>query len=90
MLTVQFHPNWPHQERTVIESMVADGVYRSQFATGISNGGLGGDRWAWESRCGTATPTCTAGRRTVRRTALDDYIEAHVKDGSRTSASTCG
>jgi hypothetical protein len=54
MLTVQFHPNWPHGPRTVIESLAADGVYRSQFATGISNGGLtayrGGDRWEWESR----------------------------------------
>jgi len=34
--------------------MAADGVYLSQFATGISNGGLtafpGGDRWRWESR----------------------------------------
>ncbi|HWD83434.1 MAG TPA: DUF3626 domain-containing protein [Kribbella sp.] len=47
---MQFHPNWPHGDRTVIESMVADGIYKSQFATGISNGGLGGDRRAWESR----------------------------------------
>lgn len=34
--------------------MARDGVYRSQFETGISNGGLtahpGGDRWRWESR----------------------------------------
>ncbi|OJH38460.1 hypothetical protein BON30_23175 [Cystobacter ferrugineus] len=34
--------------------MAADGVYRSQFETGTSNGGLtafpGGDRWRWESR----------------------------------------
>ncbi|MGU3435096.1 DUF3626 domain-containing protein [Actinomycetes bacterium M1A6_2h] len=34
--------------------MLADGAYRSQFATGISNGGLtafpGGDRWRWEGR----------------------------------------
>ncbi|WP_427893175.1 DUF3626 domain-containing protein [Kribbella sp. GL6] len=54
MLTVQFHPNWPHGARMVVEAMVGDGVYRSQFATGISNGGLsafpGGDRWRWESR----------------------------------------
>jgi hypothetical protein len=50
MLTLQFHPNWPHCERTVIESMVVDGVYQSQFATGISNGGLGGDRSIWESQ----------------------------------------
>lgn len=38
----------------VIESMADDGPYRSQFATGIPNGGLtafpGGDRWRWESR----------------------------------------
>jgi hypothetical protein len=50
MLTVQFHPDWPHGARTVLESMVADGVYRSQFVTGISNGGLGGSRRQWESR----------------------------------------
>jgi hypothetical protein len=53
-ITLQFHPDWPHRDRTVIESMAADGVYRSQFATGISNGGLtafpGGDRWSWETR----------------------------------------
>lgn len=34
--------------------MAVDRQYRSQFATGISNGGLtafpGGDRWRWESR----------------------------------------
>ncbi len=53
-LTLQFHPDWPHAERRVVESMAADGRYRSQFATGTSNGGLtahpGGDRWRWESR----------------------------------------
>ncbi|WP_240942024.1 DUF3626 domain-containing protein [Planosporangium thailandense] len=34
--------------------MARDGIYRSQFVTGTSNGGLtahpGGDRWRWESR----------------------------------------
>lgn len=53
-VTLQFHPDWPHGDRLVIQSMAADGVYLSQFATGISNGGLtafrGGDRWRWESR----------------------------------------
>ncbi|MGN6089376.1 MAG: DUF3626 domain-containing protein [Actinomycetales bacterium] len=53
-VTLQFHPDWPYQGGTVIESMAADGVYRSQFSTGSSNGGLtahvGGDRWRWESR----------------------------------------
>ncbi|MFF0343175.1 DUF3626 domain-containing protein [Kribbella sp. NPDC004875] len=54
MITLQFQPDWPHGGRMVIESLAADGVYRSQFSTGISNGGLtafpGGDRWRWESR----------------------------------------
>ncbi len=52
-LTLQFHPDWPHAGRMVIESMAEDGRYRSQFMTGISNGGLsafpGGDRWRWKS-----------------------------------------
>lgn len=53
-VTLQFHPDWPHDGQTVIESMAASGVYLPQFVTGISNGGLtafpGGDRWRWESR----------------------------------------
>jgi hypothetical protein len=53
-VTLQFHPDWPFGDGTVIESIARDGVYRSQFETGISNGGLtayqGGDRWRWESR----------------------------------------
>lgn len=53
-VTLQFHPNWPYHGGQIIESMAADGVYRSQFETGISSGGLtaflGGDRWRWESR----------------------------------------
>jgi len=39
---------------TVLEHLARDGVYRSQFETGTSNGGLtahpGGDRWRWEQR----------------------------------------
>jgi hypothetical protein len=39
---------------SVIEALARDGLYRSQFETGTSNGGLtaheGGDRWRWESR----------------------------------------
>ncbi|MGV3562747.1 MAG: DUF3626 domain-containing protein [Nocardioides sp.] len=53
-VTLQFHPSWPFGDGLVIESMVRDGVYRSQFETRTSNGGLtarvGGDRWRWESR----------------------------------------
>jgi len=53
-ITLQFHPDWPFRGRRVIEALADDGVYRSQFETGTSNGGLtahpGGDRWLWESR----------------------------------------
>jgi hypothetical protein len=53
-ITLQFHPDRPHGERKVIDSMADDGIYLSQFVTGVSNGGLtafpGGDRWRWESR----------------------------------------
>lgn len=53
-VTLQFHPDWPYQDGLVIEAMVREGRYRSQFETGTSNGGLtahpGGERWQWESR----------------------------------------
>ncbi|MFF2573720.1 DUF3626 domain-containing protein [Streptomyces sp. NPDC101191] len=46
-VTLNFHP-------TFLGRLTEDGVYRSQFVTGTSNGGLtahpGGDRWRWESR----------------------------------------
>ncbi|MFI1816554.1 DUF3626 domain-containing protein [Lentzea sp. NPDC020367] len=48
-VTLNFHPG-----RGVLAKLAADGVYRSQFETGTSNGGLtahpGGARWDWESR----------------------------------------
>lgn len=54
-ITVNFHPDRLLADgRTVAEHLAADGVYRSQFETGISNGGLtaypGGDRDLWEQR----------------------------------------
>lgn len=54
-VAVQFHPDWPFRhEGMVIQAIARDGIYRSQFETKISNGGLtafpGGDRWHWESR----------------------------------------
>ncbi|MFG3346076.1 DUF3626 domain-containing protein [Streptomyces sp. NPDC048018] len=46
-VTLNFHP-------TFLGRLAEEGVYRSQFVTGTSNGGLtahpGGDRWRWESR----------------------------------------
>ncbi|MFU8854715.1 DUF3626 domain-containing protein [Micromonospora sp. SL1-18] len=53
-LTLNFHPDRLLRDgRTVAEALDQDGVYRSQFETGISNGGLtafpGGDRDRWEA-----------------------------------------
>ncbi|MEU8264642.1 DUF3626 domain-containing protein [Micromonospora sp. NPDC048999] len=53
-LTLNFHPDRLLRDgRTVAEALDRDGVYRSQFETGISNGGLtaypGGDRDRWEA-----------------------------------------
>jgi Protein of unknown function (DUF3626) len=52
-LTLNFHPDRVSADgRSVAEALCDDGVYRSQFETGISNGGLtaypGGDRDMWE------------------------------------------
>ncbi|MFI0941762.1 DUF3626 domain-containing protein [Streptomyces sp. NPDC021020] len=53
-VTLNFHPDRLVRGRPILDAMAEDGVYRSQFVTGTSNGGLtarpGGDRWRWESR----------------------------------------
>ncbi|MEU4686880.1 DUF3626 domain-containing protein [Streptomyces xinghaiensis] len=53
-LTLNFHPDRTAGDRPLLQALTEDGVYRSQFVTGTSNGGLtahpGGDRWRWESR----------------------------------------
>jgi hypothetical protein len=53
-VTVHFHPDRSVGEVLLLRHLVTDGVYRSQFETGASNGGLtahpGGDRWRWEHR----------------------------------------
>lgn len=53
-VTLNFHADTVVGGVTTIAALARDGVYRSQFETGISNGGLtaypGGDRWRWESR----------------------------------------
>lgn len=53
-IVLHFHPGWPFGDGTVLDAIVATGVYRSQFETGTSNGGLtgypGGARWRWENR----------------------------------------
>ena len=53
-VTLNFHPDRRPEGASVLESLARDGVYRSQFETGTSNGGLTarpeGDRWRWEQR----------------------------------------
>lgn len=53
-ITLNFHPDRPHGGRPLLQALLEEGVYRSQFETGTSNGGLsafeGGARWRWESR----------------------------------------
>jgi hypothetical protein len=53
-VTLHFHPDRLAGGVPILRRMAGDGVYRSQFETGSSNGGLtaypGGDRWRWESR----------------------------------------
>ena len=69
-VTLNFHPDVMLSGVTVIELFERDGVYRSQFETGTSNGGLtahpGGDRWAWERRIfGGAYDACRRGPSTA-------------------------
>ena len=54
-VAVHFHPDRPDSRgRRVVDALNADGLYKSQYETGISNGGLtahpGGERHSWESR----------------------------------------
>jgi hypothetical protein len=54
-VTLNFHPDrLASGGDPLLAALSRDGVYRSQFETGTSNGGLtawpGGARWLWESR----------------------------------------
>lgn len=53
-VTLHFHPDRLVDGVPLLQHLAIDGVYRSQFETGTSNGGLsahpGGDRWRWEQR----------------------------------------
>lgn len=53
-VTVHFHPDRDHLGTPILDAIARDRVYRSQFETGTSNGGLtaheGGARWTWEHR----------------------------------------
>ena len=53
-VTVNFHPARFYRGVPLLRCFAEDRVYRSQFETGTSNGGLaaypGGERWNWETR----------------------------------------
>ncbi|HET7414099.1 MAG TPA: DUF3626 domain-containing protein [Arthrobacter sp.] len=53
-VTFNFHPDREVDGVPMLELLGRDGVYRNQFETGTSNGGLtayrGGARWLWERR----------------------------------------
>lgn len=75
-VTLNFHPDrFVTDGVLVLDAMARDGVYRSQFETGTSNGGLtahpGGDRWSWESRLFGATYDHTPAQRRPKYGALN-------------------
>ena len=52
-ITINFHPDrFSNNGKTVIENLLEQGQYHSQFRTGTTNGGksafIGGDRFLWE------------------------------------------
>jgi hypothetical protein len=53
-VTLNFHPDRMIKRKPILRLLAQDRIYRSQFETGASNGGLtahpGGDRWMWERR----------------------------------------
>jgi hypothetical protein len=53
-ITLNFHPDRAAGDRTILTVLAQDGMWRSQFVTGTSNGSLtahrSGARWLWESR----------------------------------------
>jgi hypothetical protein len=83
-VTLNFHPDALYHGRTMIENLVQEGIYRSQFETGTSNGGLtahpGGDRWRWESRMFGAAYDNVAPEQRPKYGALNH--RRHVTGGS--------
>lgn len=93
-LTINLHPDAPFGKGTMIEGLATAGVYRSQFETRTSNGGLtahpGGDRWNWESRIfGAAYDQASPAHRpnTVRSTIREARRADRRASGHPTSGS---
>lgn len=70
-VTLNFHPDTEVTGATMVELLARDGLYRSQFETGTSNGGMtahrGGARYEWESRIfGGAYDNCDGSDSSIR------------------------
>lgn len=80
-VTLNFHPDRLVAGRRILEVMAQDGVYRSQFETGTSNGALtahpGGSRWLWESRIFGGAYDRAAPSERPRYGALNLYGRSH-------------
>lgn len=101
-VTLHFHPDRLVAGTPILARMARDGVYRSQFETGTSNGGLtaypGGDRWRWESRIfagtydnGPAADRPKYGSLNFRRRMVGGsprFGSAHLRLAEHTLAST--
>ncbi len=53
---LHFHPDRPNSSmKSIAEALLEDGIYKSQFETGLSNGSVsaysGGERDLWEKKC---------------------------------------
>ncbi|GAA2218868.1 hypothetical protein GCM10010429_51420 [Micromonospora olivasterospora] len=95
-LTLNFHPDRLLADgRTVAAALAGDGVYRSQFETGISNGGLsaypGGDRDRWEEALfGGAYQAPVCCRRTARSTGGSTCSTTPTAPAPGSAPATCG
>lgn len=101
-VTLHFHPDRLVAGVPILQLMARDGVYRSQFETAPSNGGLtahpGGDRWRWESRIfagayddGPATDRPKYGSLNFRRRLVGGsprFGSAYLRFGPHTVART--
>jgi Protein of unknown function (DUF3626) len=101
-VTLHFHPDRLVAGTPILRLMARDGRYRSQFETGIGNGGLtaydGGDRWLWEGRifggvydAGPATDRPKYGSLNFRRRLVGGsprFGSAYLRLGPHTLART--
>jgi hypothetical protein len=88
-ITINFHPDrFSNNGKTVLENLLEEGQYHSQFLTGTTNGGktafVGGDRFQWEKRLFySAYPSNSVDRPKYGALNIFRYIDgASVRFGS--------